>query len=677
MAEIPHAVLSEHFQERMKGRRLRSAVFLTYQFDPGFFEQEILPVFLDDVSLSHAAAIRSVQLEDALRTLPGQVAVYYDANGLVSSDAGSAKLDVRRIPVQHRTGIFHPKNVLLLMEAEESDGEGPRSQTLIVACLSANLTRNGWWENVEACHVEEISHSDKSRLRDDLVFFLNDLRRRSPAENEHAALREILGFLRTATQRAQKSISGRLLTHFYSGRESVVDFLDRTAGNLLQSAFLEVISPFFDDAVECRPLQTLIKRFQPKEVRVFLPRSASGEGECRSELYESVRALPGVKWGRLPKEFLRLGRKEEARERPVHAKIYRFFTQVPKRELYFVGSANLTLAAHQVGGNVETGFVVDSVPVRLPEFWLSVDDRSPTAFEVRSEDEASAASGGTRLNLRYHWDRSVAEVFWDAPGASPKLRIEARQEVGEISSLASRTWTQLASDFAGRVADCLGETSLFYVHGETDKPALLLVQEEGMSHKPSLLLSLSVADILRYWSLLTPEQRLAFLDARAPELALLGPGSDLVTRARITREVDTLFDRVAGFFHAFGCLERAVRSALDSGHEKEANYRLFGKKYDSLGSLLDRVESEGDRFDDVDRYLIVLCARQLCQEISKDYPEYWSSRVGDASVLAHRFEDLSAVRGRLVGQNPDLAGFLDWFDRRFVRRATPVTEVEG
>ena len=70
MADIPHAVLSEHFQERMKGRRLRSAVFLTYQFDPGFFEQEVLPVLLD-VPLSHAAAIRLVQLEDALRRVAG------------------------------------------------------------------------------------------------------------------------------------------------------------------------------------------------------------------------------------------------------------------------------------------------------------------------------------------------------------------------------------------------------------------------------------------------------------------------------------------------------------------------------------------------------------------------------------------------------------------------------
>ena len=64
MADIPREVLSEHFQERMRGRVLKTAVFLTFRLDPGFFEQEVLPVFLD-VPLSHEPTIRLIQLEDA------------------------------------------------------------------------------------------------------------------------------------------------------------------------------------------------------------------------------------------------------------------------------------------------------------------------------------------------------------------------------------------------------------------------------------------------------------------------------------------------------------------------------------------------------------------------------------------------------------------------------------
>ena len=675
---LPREVLSEHIQGRMNGRRLRSAVFLTYKFDPAFFEQEVLPVLVD-VPLSHAVAIRRVQLEDVLRDLPGEIAVYYDANGLVAGDGDSACLDVRRIPVQHRTGIFHAKNLFLLAESEDADEEGHHSQVLIVASLSANLTRAGWWENVEACHVEEVVEGDKTRLKDDLAAFLEKLRRKASAHNEHRALREMLAFLRSVSSRLQKSVAGRLHTHFYGGSESVPDFLDQTAGHLLrESYYLEVISPYFDDAMACRPLEELIDRFRPREVRVFLPREASGQALCRRELYEAVRALPGVLWGCLPKDILRLGSSDDAGGRFVHAKIYRFFKQNPKREICFVGSANLTSSAHQQGGNVETGFLVDLIPPRRPEFWLSPYDRRPTEFQVRTEDELSATCGGTRLNLRYHWDRAVAEVFWDGTGDSPELRIEARGiQIGTVPPLPSSRWTALAAEVAARIADMLRETSLFQVYGESSTPALLLVQEEGMSHKPSLLLDLSAADILRYWSLLSAEQRAAFLEARAPVIAISGQGADLVPWARVVQGPDTLFDRFAGFFHAFGCLERASRSALDASHDKEVAYRLFGKKYDSLGSLLDRVASEGTAGDDVDHYVIVSCAQQLCREIARDYPDYWSRNAADAKALERRLQSLVTVRQRLIKRNPEeLSGFLDWFDHWFSRRAKPLERAE-
>lgn len=662
----------------MGGRRLRSALFVTYQFEPAFFEQHVLPIFFD-MPVSHADAIRLVQLEDAVRSLPGEIAVYYDANGLNSGDGGSAKLDVRRIPIRHRTGIFHPKNVFLLLDSKDEDEYGHRSQSLIVASLSANLTRAGWWENLECCHIEQIAERSVSRLRDDLIAFLESLRSRAVATREQRAVREILAFLRQIQPRLQKSLYGQLHTHFFTGREPLADFLDGIAGEYLRGAYLEVISPYFDDAPTSNPLEELIARFHPKEVRVLLPRSSAGEALCREDLYDAVRTLPSVCWGHLPPELLRLSSRREAGSRAVHAKLYRFFTQSPKREICFVGSANLTRAAHQAGGNVETGFLVDRIPARRPEFWLSPESRRPPEFQPRSEDEPSVASRGTRLNLTYHWDRAEAEAYWDSPGGSGALRLSARGvEIGTIGPLPSRVATTLPAEIAGRVKDLLLETSIFLVHGEADESLLLLVQEEGMSHKPSLLFHLSAADILRYWALLTPAQRAAFLEVRAPEIALTGQGADLVARARACVSSDTLFDRFAGMFHAFGCLERTVRAALDAKNEKEADYRLFGRKYDSLGSLLERIEASDAAVDDVDRYVIHLCARQLAREISSAYPEYWTKHAGDALALGARFEALGAIRQRLIEtHSAELSAFLDWFDRWFLRRAEPVGELQS
>ena len=674
MAEIPHAVLSEQFQELMQGRHLRSAVFLTYQFDPGFFEQEVLPVFLD-IPLSHATAIKLVQLEDAVRGIAGHIAVYYDANGLILGDSGSAKLDFRRVPVQHRTGIFHPKNVFLLVEDEQAENSDELpSQSLLIATLSANLTRSGWWENVEAGHIEELVEGEKTRLKDDAIDLLESLRRKASAETEHAALRDILGFLKRTEQRQQKSAEGRLYPHFYSGRESIVDFLQRTVGQQIHGWYLEIISPYFDDADSCKPLESLIDAFSPKEVQVFLPRSAAGEANCKQELYESIKAKANVQWGRLPKEMTRLGKSDDAGDRNVHAKVYRFFTQKPKREIFFVGSANLTSAAHQTGGNVETGFLVDMIPPRRPEFWLTPDNRTPASFQAREEDEATATSGGTKLILRYHWDQERAEAYWDAPSMSPQLRLEARGiDVGTLEPVLSRTWIETPTAMSAVIREFLAVTSLFMVYGDGDKAALLLVQEEGMSHKPSLLFQLSAADILRYWALLTAEQRAAFLEARAPGIVMNGQGADLVTQAKFTLEHDTVFDRFAGFFHAFGCLERAVRAALAVDNFKEATYRLFGRKYDSLGNLLDRVVEEQGSSDVVDNYVIVMCARQMCLEVSGDYPDYWSEHVADAQALEERFSSLMTMRTRLIADNPDgFEDFLTWFDRWFLRRAQPV-----
>lgn len=678
MIDVPHEVLSEHFQEQMEGCRLVAAVFLTYQFDPGFFEQEVLPVFID-VPLSHVPTIRLLQLDDALRGIPGGIAVYYDANGLNTGDAGSARLDIRRIPIQHKTGIFHPKNAFVLVEDAEADEDGHHAQSLIVASMSANLTRNGWWENVECCHVEVLHEGDRTRLKDDVTAFLRRLRSAAPNETDQGAINHVLEFLKTVDQGSHKSAGGHVHTHFYPGVTPLADFLDELVGRDIRGAHLEVISPYFDDRAECVPLQELAERFQPREVRVFLPRSAAGEALVRQELFETVAAMENVQWSRLPdKKFLRRGATEDAGERFVHAKVYRFFTKSPKREITFVGSANLTTAAHGRGGNVESGFLVHTVPDHRPEFWTTPDERIPAAFSPRTEDAEAAASGGTPLNLRYHWDRAEAEVFWDAPGESPTLRLRAREiDIGAVERAPSRHWKSLPADMAGRIAQLLPETSLFEVHGETGDPSLLLVQEEGMSHKPSLLVHLSPADILRYWSLLTPDQRAAFLEAHGPDLSPTDQGADLTAIYRRQGDHDTIFDRFAGVFHGFGCLERAVLEALADEREKEADYRLFGRKYDSLGSLLDRIHKDCEKTDLVDRYVMVLCARQLLQVVSRAHPEYWKEREADVATLGGHLAELDTIRTALLQrEDASFGAFLDWFDAWFLKRASKVERAD-
>jgi hypothetical protein len=189
------------------------------------------------------------------------------------------------------------------------------------------------------------------------------------------------------------------------------------------------------------------------------------------------------------------------------------------------------------------------------------------------------------------------------------------------------------------------------------------------------LFDLSPAEILRYWSLLTAAQRAAFLEVRSPEVALLGAGAALLSRYTPLAQEQTFFDRCAGIFLAFGSLERSVRSALQEGREREAIYRLFGQKYDSLGSLLKRVlkDSAEGKGDLVDHYLIVLCALQVVQELRRENGEFWREHASDGKRLQDQLGVMQSIRERLIERDPvEMPAFLDWFDRWFLRRAAPI-----
>ena len=129
-----------------------------------------------------------------------------------------------------------------------------------------------------------------------------------------------------------------------------------------------------------------------------------------------------------------------------------------------------------------------------------------------------------------------------------------------------------------------------------------------MAYRPSLWTELTPEEILEYWSLLTAAQRADFI-AKLTQDSLEG----LPTAIRDPlRSKDTLFDRYAGIYHAFGCLSRHVETAFDERREAEA--RLLGVKYDSLPSLLEKTLARDDA-DPIVRYVTLLCAKQLRDDL--------------------------------------------------------------
>jgi len=670
---VERKVLSEAFQEALQGWRLRAGVFLTFRFDPGFFQEDVLPVFFD-IPLSHARVPRLLHVADALRTT-GPIAVYYDRRAL-HEETGSARTDFQRIGLSHRTGYFHPKNVLLLVErsapdSEEGTAAPSREQGLIVGCLSANLTRAGWWEQVEVAHIETVRMGESCGFRDDLLSLVALLRRISPEGADHSALEEIHGFVRGLEQEPQRLEGGLLIPRLFAGGRDLVDFLDELAGNRLRGRCLEVISPYFDDKESAQPIHRLIEKLKPRETRVFLPRGSVGEALCSERYWQRVRDA-GAAWATLPREVVRLSRDTD---RVVHAKVYRFFDPDDRRETFFVGSVNLTNAGFGRAGNVESGFLLEVEGPRKSEWWLEPQERRPASFVQESETEGVVAGPGANLVLRFNWETDAGTAVWDADTPSPPLLVRGGGvPLGEIGPLGPRQATLVGATFAARLKDHLLSSSFVTVAVEGEPDAVVLVDEEGGVDKPPLLATLSADEILRFWSLLTDAQKKEFFETHAgalddDERALwIGGSPSLPFEAGI-------FGTFAHVYLSFGNLERAVRNALEERRHKEAVDRLFGRKFDSLRRLVERIrEKEGPVT--VQDYVALLCAIQVLEVLRKDLPDFYAAEKGRFELVHEARTAADAVKARLslTDTTVDRDAFFGWFEEWFLRRATPPPE---
>ena len=668
MAEtaIKQLILADAISEAIGDRKVKAAVFFTFQFDPGFFEEEILPVLFQQ-SFSHVPKVRLLQLEEIVRALE-HIAVYYDQKGLVAG-AKPAKLDYRRIAMSRPTGYFHPKNILILMEEEDEEF---RWENLLVVTSSANLTESGWWTNVESAHIEIIDQfqSRYTSLRDDLLGMISYAKGMDPFQDEHPALEAIRSFLLKNAQPYQVAwVSGRLLPQIYRGKQTLADFfgdfIDRQTYNF------EIISPYFDDAETVNTVCDLLEVVQPKETRIYLPVAVDGTGLCREGYYDAIVALPRVYWGKLPPAVTAASSSiyKDAPQRFVHAKVYRFWNQ--DRELLFIGSVNLTQAAcsNRNAGNFETGILVE-VPEKYSRWWLERrEERKPQEFRIPQTEEVDPEGTAVPFTLLFNWDSNTLEYFW-AASVTPNRVLISSQGITqfEIENIKRDAWLALSADAVNTIKTLLISTSIVDVT-VNDRPSFkLLIREEGMAKKPSLLLNMTVEDILQYWSLLSPSQKEALLSARIGELEEgLGPVIENLPPSKI----DSMFDRFAGIFHAFGRLESHVSEALENHREREAEYRLLGHKYDSLPEVVAKVRTEKE-MDAVNRYVTLLCAKQTIRKIAKEFPDFEQSHKEDFVKLRNEIESvISAAKQAFSFDTPgEVERFLQWFERMFF------TEVE-
>ena len=263
------------------------------------------------------------------------------------------------------------------------------------------------------------------------------------------------------------------------------------------------------------------------------------------------------------------------------------------------------------------------------------------------------------------WGESALAVRLEGEMALP-LEVEelSGRRLFTIEHGDVERWHVCDENAANAVREGL-ESSSFVVMRRGDARWRVLVREEGMAHRPSILSELSPDEILEYWSLLSAEERAAFIELHAAfDEAIEGiPAAEMDP----IEAGDTLFDRFAGVFHAFGCLRRNIEKALEDGRHEEAEMRLLGAKYDSLPELL-RKTLERENGDPVLGYVTFLTAKQLRDALYKRDRRFFRDR----KPLVRKLDRLIAAgvkrRDEIFLSNDAQAGaFLEWFEPVFLK----------
>ncbi len=96
--------------------------------------------------------------------------------------------------------------------------------------------------------------------------------------------------------------------------------------------------------------------------------------------------------------------------------------------------------------------------------------------------------------------------------------------------------------------------------------------------------------------------------------------------------------------------------------------RLFGAKYDSLPSLLEKTFDDASR-DPVVRYVTFLCAQQLTDWVEDQFPEF-CSELGDKRARLDKFlGKLAEVRASLpMSEMEQVDEYLEWYELAFLGR---------
>lgn len=541
-----------------------AALFNTFNFDPIFFENYVMPLFVPEKSFSNEMLFNKILWRNCIKdSMMPAITVFCDYYAKDNSVAPALGYDIHCVRTPAVTGAvcnFHPKNIFIL--TEDTKGQ----QTLLMLTGSGNITPGGWCDNLECFSAVEIK---KDRIYPNktttnvLQDYIDGICQIAGVKTRGGSLDDIYEFLRYADFDTP---------YFSNVFESFQDFLDRTVFSSGEISEMEIIAPYFStDAV-------LIKQLMGKgvkKIRCLIPTLRSDEVQMDKKTFLLLQEN-GVKWC----DWKNRSMNEEVRR--LHAKAYRFYGH--GKVYTIIGSVNFTHPAWKTysqknnQANIESAILYREAAGNT---WLqerkNIDADDLRFYEKESLENAEGAAGRNAPELQFviDWASHTLQVVSRITGPCKFVDILDQQAVQ-----AGKYLVQL-DEVSIRF---LSKNSLIRIVTEDDKIYCYYAQHLNFEVKP-LDFRLDAATILKYWQYFDEPFMKELMSRQLAELVTDESG---VTNEQLQLK-DSLLNMMATHFVGLISLERKLFGKLLTKGEQRAGFGLL--KYYMLVHNIDTLRS--------------------------------------------------------------------------------------
>ena len=379
-------ILIEELKERMAGKKVKAALFYSFNFDARFFENYILTQFLPDVSFSNNEIQNAILWKKYQNELP-PITVFCDFHAKGTTGPGLA---YNVIPIDMpindsgRKPCFHPKQSYVLLE----------DSSLIVIGGSNNITQSGWCYNIEGVNVfhftpyanENIRYFPRT-LKDRFKHLCRNVRR-DVLTKEHITESEqvIESFFSSIKYTEEAEIlffnSGEEIRTYQEKKEGLrsfdvfIDRIKQKYNNGEPFVKAEVISPYYSTGLN--HFNTLSGVLGTDQIKFSVPFENTDYVALDEGNYRDIKERYG--WGRCSFDNGKAFRFN-------HSKVYRLLGN--QTMVSIVGSVNCTDAAFRGvadGGNYETAIAYIDDAAKWVNQLEKVDDGSFTFSEAKEEE---------------------------------------------------------------------------------------------------------------------------------------------------------------------------------------------------------------------------------------------------------------------------------------------------